>query len=149
MVKCILNLVRIDLRYMGISSVTYKYRKAEVGMELTWLNNIFMCEDLCAPFKLDRDIDYLENLKEKYEIVKQQALSANADKESLSIIDLFSKKILESLKLYYKADIAESNQIILDLVEKIGDNPLAVNLVNNSEAFPGKREMNYNFLEVD
>lgn len=44
---------------------------------------------------------------------------------------------LISLDLYYKADIAESNNIILELVKNIGDNSFAVNSVNNSEAFPG------------
>lgn len=63
----------------------------------------------------------------------EQAKNANTDNESLDIIDFFSTKILESLDLYYKADIAESNNIILELVKNIGDNPFAVNSVNNSE----------------
>ena len=115
-------------------------------MESTWLDNNFVCEDLYAPFKLDRDVDYLGNLKKKYEIVKQQALKADADKESINIIVSFSKKILKSLNSYYKADIAESNQIILDLVKDIGDNPFAVSSVNNSEAFPGKKEDELQFF---
>lgn len=56
-------------------------------MESTWLDNNFVCEDLYAPFKLDRDVDYLGNLEKKYEIVMQQALKANADEESINIID--------------------------------------------------------------
>lgn len=27
-------------------------------MRLTWLNNGFICEELYAPFKIDKDIDY-------------------------------------------------------------------------------------------
>ena len=48
-----------------------------------------------------------------------QAKNANADIDSLYIIDFFSTKMLESLDLYYKADIAESNNIFFDLVEYI------------------------------
>lgn len=73
--------------FISISSLTYNYRKAEVSMESTWLDNNFVCEDLYAPFKLDRDVDYLGNLEKKYEIVMQQALKANADEESINIID--------------------------------------------------------------
>ena len=50
---------------ISISSLTYNNRKVEVSMESTWLDNNFVCEDLYAPFKLDRDVDYLGNLKKK------------------------------------------------------------------------------------
>lgn len=83
-------------------------------MGLTWLNNGFICKELYAPFKIDKDKDYRADLEKKYNIVMEQAKKANADDESLKIIDIFSKKILESLDLYYKADIAESNNIIFE-----------------------------------
>ena len=106
-------------------------------MKLTWLNNGFICKELYAPFKINKDIDYQKDLEKKYNIVMEQAKKANADDESLNIISHFSTKILESLDLYYKADIAESNNIILELVRDIGNNPFAVNSVINSDAFPG------------
>ena len=105
-------------------------------MRLTWLNNGFICEELYAPFKIDKDIDYRIDLEKKYNLVMKQAKNANADDESLKIIDIFSAKILKSIDLYYKADIAESNNIILELVKEIGDDPFAVNSVTNSDAFP-------------
>lgn len=46
-------------------------------------------------------------MEKKYNIVMEQAKNANADHESLKIINVFRTKILESLDLYYKADIAE------------------------------------------
>lgn len=103
-------------------------------MKLTWLKNEFICKELYAPFKIDKDTDYRNDLEKKYKIVMEQAKKTNADDESLKIIDLFSTKILESLDLYYKADIADSNNIILELVKNIGDNPFAVNTVINSDA---------------
>lgn len=114
-------------------------------MRLTWLNDL-ICKELYAPFKIDKDIDYRNDLEQKYSKVMEQAKNANADDESLEIIDAFSSKILKSLDLYYKADIAESNNIILELVKDIGDKPLAVNLVINSEAFPGDKTKELQFF---
>lgn len=106
-------------------------------MKMRWLTKGFICRELYAPFKIDRDSDYRNNLEEKYNIVMNQAKKSNADDESLRIIKYYSAKILESLDLFYKADIAECNNIILDLVKDIGNNAFAVNSVINSDAFPG------------
>lgn len=108
-------------------------------MSLIWLNNGFICKELYAPFKLRKDNDYRNDLETKYNIIINQARNANADAESLRIIEMFSTQILQALDLYYKADIAESNNIILELVKDIGDNPFAVNSIANSDAFPGDK----------
>lgn len=115
-------------------------------MKLTWLENGFICKELYAPFKIDRDRDYRDDLKEKYNIVLEQAKNANADAESLRIIKVFSAKILESLDLYYKADIAGSNNIIFELVRDIEKNSFAVNSVINSDAFPGDKSKELQFF---
>lgn len=106
-------------------------------MNLNWLENEFICKKLYAPFKIDKDSDYRDDLEKKYNIVMEQAKKAKADDKSLKIIKDYSTKILESLDLFYKADIAGSNNIILDLVKDIGNNSFAVNSVSNSDAFPG------------
>lgn len=89
---------------------------------------------------------YIKDLKNKYDIVMNQAKKSGADDESLRIIIDFSARILKSLELYYKADIAESNNIILELVKDIGNNSFAVNSVNNSEAFPGVKSNELQFF---
>ena len=70
-------------------------------MSLTWLNNNFICKDLYAPFKIDKDSDYIKDLKNKYDIVMAQAQNSGADDESMKIIGDFSARILKSLELYY------------------------------------------------
>lgn len=115
-------------------------------MSLTWLNNGFICKELYAPFKLRKDNDYRNDLETKYNIIINQARNANADAESLRIIEMFSTQILQALDLYYKADIAESNNIILELVKDIGDNPFAVNSIANSDAFPGDKTKELQFF---
>ena len=115
-------------------------------MSLTWLNNGFICQELYAPFKINKDIEYRTDLEKKYDIVMKQAKKVNADDESLKIIETFGAKILNSLDLYYKADIAESNNIILELVKEIGDNSFAVNSILNSDAFPGVKSNELQFF---
>lgn len=115
-------------------------------MGLTWLNEGFICKELYAPFKIDKDVDYQNDLKDKYATVLKQAENAHADDESLRIIKHFSSKIMESLELYYKADIGESNNIIFELVREIGNDPFAVNSVINSDAFPGAKDNKLQFF---
>ena len=64
-------------------------------MGLTWMNNGFICKDLYAPFVLDKDTDYLDDLKKKYKTVLKQAGDVGADAESLKILKKFKNKILE------------------------------------------------------
>ena len=66
-------------------------------MSLTWLNNGFICQELYAPFKINKDIEYRTDLEKKYDIVMKQAKKVNADDESLKIIETFGAKILNSL----------------------------------------------------
>ena len=56
-------------------------------MGLTWMNNGFICKDLYAPFVLDKDTDYLDDLKKKYKTVLKQAGDVGADAESLKILE--------------------------------------------------------------
>lgn len=63
-------------------------------MSLTWLNNGFICKDLYAPFVLEKDSEYVTDLKNKYKTVIKQAKNANADAESLKILNKFKDKIL-------------------------------------------------------
>lgn len=64
-------------------------------MSLTWLNNGFICQELYAPFKINKDIEYRTDLEKKYDIVMKQAKKVNADDESLKIIETFGSKNTE------------------------------------------------------
>lgn len=101
-------------------------------MGLTWMNNGFICKDLYAPFVLDKDSDYLDDLKKKYQIVLKKAEYAGADAESIKILKNFKNKILEALKSYYKADIEKCNTIIRNLIKDIGEDPFAVSFLKDS-----------------
>lgn len=115
-------------------------------MRLTWLTNNFISKDLYAPFTVDKDSDYLKDLSKRMMIVFNQAKKAGADAESIKIITKFRDKIIEAMKCYYRADIAKCNTIIRNLIRDIGDDPLAVNALNSSYAFPGMADQELQFF---
>ena len=63
-------------------------------MGLTWMNNGFICKDLYAPFVLDKDSDYLDDLKKKYKTVLKHAGDAGADAGNLKILKKIKNKIM-------------------------------------------------------
>lgn len=107
-------------------------------MKLNWLNNSgFITKELYAPFAIEKDSEYLQDLSSRYDTLFKQAQGAGADKKSIDIIDEYREMILGALEKYYEADIAQCNAIIEGLIQDIGDNPLAVDKINQSRAFPG------------
>lgn len=118
----------------------------KVFMKLAWINNGFICEKLYAPFIVDTDYNYLNDLNNRYSLIYKMARKAGADEESLKIISKYRKKIVESLRCYYNADIAESNTIIKNLVLDIGNNEFAVSSLNESYAFQGERDKELQFF---
>lgn len=106
-------------------------------MGLSWLASGFICKELYSPFVVEKDCDYEKDLKDKYDLVMNQAQKANADDESLNIIRKYREKILQALKCYYKADIVKSYTIIRKLIQDVGKNSFAVSDLNHSFAFPG------------
>ena len=115
-------------------------------MALTWLNNNFICKEFYAPFTIEKDNDYCMDLDKRYSTVLKQALNAGADEESIKIIMKCKSNIISALKSYYKADLAKSNRIILNIIKDIGNDPLADNSLTNSFAFPGDRTKELQFF---
>lgn len=58
----------------------------DANMRLSWLTNDFICKELYAPFVVERDNDYLSDLKNRYEIVLNQAEKAGADDDSRPLL---------------------------------------------------------------
>lgn len=71
-------------------------------MRPPWLINDFICKELYAPFILEKDADYLNDLGQKYKLITNQAKKAGADDESLKIIKKYTSKIKEAIRAYYK-----------------------------------------------
>ncbi len=105
-------------------------------MKFTWINKI-ICKDLYAPFILEKDIDYYDNLSKKYKILLEKAIKAGADIESIKIIKKYKEKILEVLRCYYQADTIKSSIMIKNLLKDVGEDKIAVSNLFSSCAFSG------------
>ena len=115
-------------------------------MKLSWLANNFICKELYAPYIIETDIEYIDVLTEKYDIVLKQAKNAGADAESIKIIEDYKNKILEAMEAYYSADLYDSSAIVKELVQNIGDDPYAVNNLFASDAFLGDKNEELQFF---
>lgn len=104
---------------------------------LTWVKNDFICKELYAPFVVKKDIDYYSDLKSEYRLLKNQAVSAGADQESINLINRYVQKIYNAINSYYKGKISSSHTIIKNYIKDCLDNDFAVNTIINSDAFPG------------
>lgn len=103
---------------------------------LIWLHKI-IDKSLYTPYIIKCDNDYYTELRKKYNLLYNLAYKAKVDFESLNIIDKFTNKILEAVRIYYKGRISASQTMIENLIRECISNELAVNTVNNSYAFPG------------
>lgn len=106
-------------------------------MRLTWPHSDFICKELYTPFVLERDVDYLPDLRKKYNTILKQAQKASADEDSIKILTKYKNKVIEALTCYYRADTAKCNIVIRNLVRDIGENPVAVSSLANSYVFAG------------
>lgn len=106
--------------------------------KLTWINQ-FIVKELYAPYVVEKDEDYYEDLKTKYHMLIQVSKRAGADEKSLKIIKKYSEKVKESIRLYYDGSISKAHNIIKNLVKDCGDDKFAVNTFINSDAFPGDK----------
>lgn len=103
---------------------------------LPWIMDAVDTE-LYAPFHLEYDAEYYSDLRKRYAVFMKSAEAAGADPASIKIIESFRNKILQSLRDYYKGNIASCHQRIKNLVQKCLDDPFSVSTINDSFAFHG------------
>jgi len=116
-----------------------------MGEQLNWiLKKDFLDKVLWAPYVIKKDIEYYDDLCKKYRTLYKNADKAGADSESLMIIKRYTDKIREAIRKYYDGKISTSHTIIKNLIAELLDNPLAVNTISSSKAFPGvSREIQF------
>lgn len=113
--------------------------------KLRWiLKPDFLDKELWAPYHINRDIDYYDDLCKKYRTMYNNAKIAGADKGSLEIIKGYSDKLKKAIRNYYMGKISTSHIMIKNLIKEVINNPLAVETVYKSKAFPGiSREIQF------
>ncbi len=104
---------------------------------LTWVSNGFIDKNTYAPFVVNSDAQYYDDLCKRYNQFLKNAVNANADEESIKIIKHYANKVRESIREYYKGKISTAHTIIKNLAKGCIGHELAVNTIVNSDAFPG------------
>lgn len=115
--------------------------------KLTWVGK-FIVKELYAPYVVEKDEDYYKDLREKYKLLLNTAKNAGANEESLRIIKKYSDSVKKSLRLYYDGSISKAHNVVKRLVKGCEGNPLAVNTITNSEAFPGVKGTEIQFFRA-
>ncbi len=124
----------IDIEVKIYSILKKEWQK----MSRDWITKAdFMNSNLWAPFKLDSDIKYYDDLCKKYRILLDIAIKSGADEESIKIIKKYTLKVRESIRKYYAGQISTSHTIIKNLIKDVMENPLAVCEINSSKSFLG------------
>ena len=94
-------------------------------------------KEFFAPFIIDNDSDYLENLKTKLNRFYDKVKGAGADDKCLDIIKQTSKKVTSSISCYYEGHIEKAYNIIKKIIKENKNNRYAVETVANNRAFFG------------
>ena len=116
--------------------------------KLGWLKNHFLDKYQCGPFVVEKDVDYYDDLSKRFKKLIKSAKDSGADTESIDLLVKYTKKILQSIELYYDAEIVKSYNTILKLVKDCAQNDLALSTLENSYSFFGERNKNIQFFRA-
>lgn len=119
----------------------------EMGGHLTWVKET-VANELDAPFVVERDADYYDDLRRRYRLFSDRCVGAGADDESLKIVSQFSARVLKALRLYYDGKIAMAYRVIRNLVKECCGSSLAVAPLRSSGAFPGPKDVEIQFFRA-
>ncbi len=95
--------------------------------ELIWIKKGFIDKELYAPFVVEKDIDYYSDLQKRYKSLVKRAIECEADKESVDILNKYTKEVLHSIRKYYVGDIVRAQKKIKSLIKNCINNSLAIN----------------------
>ena len=99
-----------------------------------WLNKLEY-KKFVTPFIIERDDQYFDDLRLKYQSLISQMEEYQADDEMLKIARLYVDNIIRSIELYYRGDIGKSQEIMDCLLDDCLNDSIAVSNINNSIAF--------------
>ncbi len=106
---------------------------------MNWMiNEDFFDRELWAPFHIEKDIEYYDDLCKKYNLLYNKAKKLGADEESLKIIKKYTEKVRKSIRCFYKGEIPTAHNVIKNYIKNLMDYPLAVDYIYSSKAFPGE-----------
>lgn len=105
-----------------------------------WINEFKKnyLKEFIAPFKVEKDHDYIIDLGNKYSNLYNAVKLSGANKDTLSIIKKYTTDIIKSVKAYYNGKAYVAEEKIRELVQ--GCENSGFKKVNNVEAFQNYNE---------
>lgn len=114
---------------------------------VSWITS-FSDKAIHAPFSVNTDAEYYDNLRKRYTAFVKLLKKASADVESLKIAQKYTDKVCEALRDYYHGAVSSCHQKILNLVSGCSDNKIAVSILDESRAFPGPKGTEIQFFRA-
>lgn len=112
------------------------YRKEKKSMNNSnWIES-FDTRNFRTPFIVDRDSEYLGNLRNRLDALIEELSRCGLNKKILEKILDYKNQVINSIELYYQGDLVNSQLIINKMIYEFNDAPAITN-INNSIAFPG------------
>lgn len=91
-----------------------------------WITEDFIDKELYAPFVIDKDCRYKDELEAKYTFLVEKAKKCSADEESITILEESTKAVLTAISDYYDGDIASAQSRINKIVQDCMEETLAI-----------------------
>lgn len=117
-----------------------------VKLKCEWLNNEFNCRDFHAPFFIESGNEYVSDLGDRLSRFEGRAEKAGVSETYLNVIRNCRRTIMDSLDCYFNADLVGANQLIEDLIQGLMTEKYAVDELDRSWAFPGRRGTEVQFF---
>lgn len=108
----------------------------------------FITEDLFAPFGVETDGDYYDDLFQKFKLLIQKVNEMGASEKSLKVVKHYTDKVREAIRSYYNGNITRSHTIVKNLLKGCLDNQLAVSSINDCTAFHGSPKTEIQFFRA-
>ncbi len=114
------------------TSVCVREMKAQMGYGFERL-----CEnDFRAPFSVDKDDEYYPDLRRRLTRFVKAVEGSGFGKDTVKAAKKYADKVCESLRDYYRGNVATSHQRVENLVRGLVSNDMALSPVGGDVVFP-------------
>ena len=95
------------------------YRKEKKSMNNSnWIES-FDTRNFRTPFIVDRDSEYLGNLRNRLDVLIEELSRCGLNKKILEKILDYKNQVINSIELYYQGDLVNSQLIINKMIDEV------------------------------
>lgn len=106
----------------------------------SWIKLLLNDKNFYAPFEIDNDYEYYDDLLKKYRKFCTVLKAIGADETCIGIAEKYTNRILEAVRFYNNGKVSSAHQKIKNLVRECIDNEMAKNSIGDSFAFHGNHK---------